>query len=250
MNDNKPWESLTVNERRYRYSPMYCGYIKTVNGRNIYNYYGYIGNLQMICNHVSEITNSNVPYGTVRRRIERGVPLMDAVSGPFYNMIPAHDPKHKCKALIVFDGVPMSVTELAVKYGVRPNTLIQRLRRGWSIEEAVGLCTRSKEPRLFCVDDNTGTIDELCFIYKISPKTVRSRLSQGWDISSSFKHPYCSKSRRISGTEQEVTYEGNTGSLFQMCKKYGIRPQSVYYRMNKYGLSKNEAFVVCVKGLV
>lgn len=42
--------------------------------------------------------------------------------------------------LVTFRGETMSVSALARRFGLKPTTLHERLRRGWEIERAVGLC--------------------------------------------------------------------------------------------------------------
>jgi hypothetical protein len=43
---------------------------------------------------------------------------------------------------VVFQGQLQSVKDLASRYGVAPTIVLARLRRGWDIEEALGIATR------------------------------------------------------------------------------------------------------------
>lgn len=40
--------------------------------------------------------------------------------------------------IVVFEGEKYTVSQLANKFNIKPNTLLYRLRRGWSVERAVG----------------------------------------------------------------------------------------------------------------
>lgn len=240
------WKTLTVNQQRYRGSPGYCGFVRTLNGMDLFNYYGFIGNLQLVCEHIAQIEQRDISYKTVKNRIERGISLEDAVSGEFYSMTKDNG-DGRCKYKLTLDGRQYSLRELADLYDVKPNTLFQRLKRGWSVEEAVGVKSRNMKPRFYVVDGMVGTINELSSYFGIEPKIVRYRLRSHWDVSSAFKHPYRKKGRLCKETGTEISYEGERGTLLRMCKNHGFNTQSVYYRMNRYGLSKEDAFAMCVK---
>lgn len=138
------WETLTVNERRYRYSKVYCGYVRSLDNCDLFNYFGYVGRLQVVCEHISDVEERPVPVRTVRNRLSRGVDFRDAVSGPFYKMDRFDKSGRRCKRFFNVEGKEMSMNELSSAYKVKSNTILQRLKRGWSIEEAVGICPRNK----------------------------------------------------------------------------------------------------------
>lgn len=228
------WNMLTVNQKRHRESDDYCGFVKTTNGVDLYNYYGYTGNLRIVCEHISKVESRQLNWKTVERRISRGIPFVSAISPTSY------------RKTITINGMPYSIKELSCRYGVKANTIVQRLKRGWSPEEAVGIVEHRKEAKHYIVDGVAGSLTDLSRYYGISPDTVRSRLCRHWDIESAFKLPYGDKSRTIKGTDKEILYDGQSGSLKQMCDLYGFPRHRVYYKISRYGMSKNEAFAACV----
>ena len=242
------WKSLTINQQRYRGSPTYCGYVRTLNGMDLFNYYGFIGSLQLVCEHIAQVEQRKISYKTVKNRVERGISFEEAISGEFYSMTKDHH-QCKCKYLLTLGDTQYSLSELAELYDIKPNTLFQRLKRGWSIEEAIGTKTRVEKTRFYVVDGLVGTIGELSSYFGIDPKTVRSRLRNHWDVSSAFKHPYRKKGRNSREVGTEISYGDERGTLLRMCKNHGFNTQSVYYRMNRYGLSKEDAFAMCVNTL-
>ena len=242
------WSALTVNERRLRNSENYCGFVKLTNGEPLFNYYGFIGRLGVVCSHISEVEGRNVPYKTVRRRIDKGVPFEDAVKADsFFSMKDARKKRRgiypKCKRQYELNGKMWSLHELSRKYKVPYKTLCQRFRRGWSIEEAVGLEKRVRT-QMYCVRGCEGTLSDLSLMFGISPKVVSSRLRRGWDVESAFLCPYKDINYR---RKDIVTYDGERGSLSFMCRKFDVCPQSVYYRMRRYGLNKDASFAECVR---
>lgn len=94
---------------------------------------------------------------------------------------------------ITYKGETMVVKDWATRLGLNPQSLIRRLRRGWSAEKAIETPMQPKEDRSLTIDGVTLTLDEWGKRYGIPGETLRKRIVKGWDPLTALTTPPDSK---------------------------------------------------------
>lgn len=87
-----------------------------------------------------------------------------------------------------YKGELKTATQWAEEYHINPHTLMDRIQRGWSVEEAI---TRPMQRKCKGVTFHgiTHTIKEWADIYKISPGVISYRLLHGWSVEDALSKP-------------------------------------------------------------
>ena len=74
------------------------------------------------------------------------------------------------------DGETKTADEWCMQYGVSRGTVSSRVKRGYSIEEAVKLSTKWSRGKVYEVNGDRGTLRQLCEKYDVIPETVMYRM--------------------------------------------------------------------------
>lgn len=105
------------------------------------------------------------------------------------------------------NGKTQCVSAWAEEIGLKPATLLERINRGWSVEESLttpvwrpGTVRRScnvspKNHLQFTIDGRKRSLSEWSRENGISPKAVWQRLKAGWDIERALRTPLMAKKR-------------------------------------------------------
>ena len=105
-------------------------------------------------------------------------------------------------------------------------------------------CRRKYEESQWEIDGVTKNAYEWCEEYNINRSTVDSRLRRGMSLKDALSTPIKSRSTAV--------YEafGERGTLTLLCERYGMREQTVLYRMKYRGMSLEEALTTpkCTNG--
>jgi len=109
------------------------------------------------------------------------------------------DPPSEGYKVYTINGITKNATEWARHYKMSPDTLIGRLNRGMTIEEAIA--TPIKAPELYTINGVSKNVIEWCKEYGISESTVRGRIIEGWDPIKAITTP---KSKPMTATFQGV----------------------------------------------
>lgn len=94
-----------------------------------------------------------------------------------------------------------TLKECAKFYKINPDTLVNRLNTGWSLEEAIGLKKRNKIPInniVVKIDGKTfNSVRDAAKAYGLNDHTVRCRIGRGWNIKDALKTSNVELSKKI-----------------------------------------------------
>ena len=84
---------------------------------------------------------------------------------------------------IEYNGKTLTIAELAEKTDIKYETLRRRIRRGWSIEQALNEPTRKTHiPKLITYKGKTKRLYEWAEELNIPYKTLHARIARGWNV--------------------------------------------------------------------
>lgn len=133
---------------------------------------------------------------------------------------------------LIYKGIKYkSEQELCEKTGVKISTLSKRLKKGWSIEEAVE--GKRKEP-IYINEDGIRffTYEEFCKFYEVALVTCHKKRRNG----------YTMKEIAEKKIKRAVDHLGNFyNTEKEMCEKYQISVTTYRARTKKYGWSIEKA---------
>ena len=176
-----------------------------------------------------------ISQDTFNFRLKAGWTLEEALTIPIYKYNSSYN---KC-----YDHLGneyKSTQEMCKKYNIDRNTYRNRIKRGWSIEEALTKPTSSLSASK--IQDHLGneynSLTEMCKAYKIRINTFRSRIERGSSIKDALTMPVASSTSKIQD------HLGNEyRSIKEMCKKYHIADSTYRDRINN-GWSVEEALTI------
>lgn len=123
--------------------------------------------------------------------------------------------------------------------GISPHGIQTRLRRGYSVEEAVE--TPVTEKTMFReYQGNLYTVAELTDKFAIeglNPRDVITRIQHGWDLERALKQPKGKKKQPFGIKEQTYEYNGrlyNSYELSQIHPELGLKSVDITTRVNFY----------------
>ena len=97
--------------------------------------------------------------------------------------------------------------------------------------------------RYYEINGEVKTLGDWCYEYGKSKTTVKTLMHNGLSLENALK---CPKSK--CGGGKKFTVNGFTGNLEEIGKKFGIRPQTIQYRMKYRGMSLEEAVTAPLEG--
>lgn len=137
-----------------------------------------------------------------------------------------------------------SIEEMCKYYHIKQITFYSRLKKDYSLEEALTIPVNEDKKPKQCQDHlgNTfGSFRKMCKYYNVNERTIKKRLERG----SSLKEALTTPTVKIS-PKQCTDHLGNTFESFRkMCKYYNIDHRTVNYRL-KNGDSLKEALTTSV----
>ena len=132
-----------------------------------------------------------------------------------------------------------SLKDMANAYGLSSSLLDSRLRRGWSLEEA--LTTPAKRFSIDHLGQKYNSDSEMARAWGILPATYRHRrVDLGWSLEEALTNGKCHNSNHRT-TGKEIHYNGIVyPSLVQLCKAKKLNAHTVQARLD-YGWTIEEA---------
>jgi len=147
---------------------------------------------------------------------------------------------HKGKCFDHLGNEYKNISEMCEYYNIKRNCFINRMQRGWSLEDAL---TKPVHGR---VEDHLGnkydTLLEMCKHYNIPYNIFKYRIRiYGWSLEDALTVPY-----------EADMYRDHLGNEFQsikdMCKHYKISTRTYFYRIRK-GYTLEEALTIQIRKL-
>jgi GIY-YIG catalytic domain len=128
-----------------------------------------------------------------------------------------------------------SVTELAARYGLVATKVQQRLRLGWTAEQAVGIEPRARlgsTGRPLTHDGiRYGSLAEASRALGLDPLTVTARVAKGYSVEDALNGNLRGHSGHRS---KSIEFRGREyGSREELCSQFGQRWGNVLRRMNR-----------------
>lgn len=132
-----------------------------------------------------------------------------------------------------------SYGELARDYGVNPSTFYYRIRRGYSLSDALKPSQYPERKTLIAPDGKQyPTIAAMARAYKLSRTNLSARLHRGLSIEEALVDSYKLKA--------VCDHKGNKyKSITDMCNAYGIN-RTTYISRIVYGKTKEQALTIPV----
>ena len=182
----------------------------------------------------------NLKYDKVKHRINRGWTLEEA-----FELVERKPREYKGKEITLEGKTFKSMIEACRYYNMPYNTIINRMRDDWTLEEAFELVER--ESKLYKGEEITlegktfKSIIEACKYYNLQIERVRSRLNKlGWTPEEAFEL-VDRDDNNIPITVLDIEFE----SISAACRYYNITSTLVYNRLDS-GWSVEEAFTTPV----
>ena len=189
----------------------------------VYTVNNFAGNLKQISERFK------INYGTLYRRINmQGMSIEEAVNTPigeFYTV----------------NGFTGNLNQIAKRFNLNYGTLRSRInKQGMSIEEAVN----TPVEEIHIVNGFTGKLKQIAERFNINNSTLRDRVNKGWSIEDSVNTPVKEQKER----EIKIyTVNGFTGNLKEIAKHFDIKYTTLINRINKRGMSIEEAVNTSIK---
>lgn len=134
---------------------------------------------------------------------------------------------------ITANGETLVVTDWARRIGVTPTTILDRIKRGRSEEEAVTMPKDVRNaPTTDVVDGEVLTIKQAAEKYQMDPRLIRTRMSQGHTMASAVAVP----SRGVGNKGKRVDVNGVSMSFTELSQMAGV-PYAVVLDRYKRGWS-------------
>lgn len=119
--------------------------------------------------------------------VEEALEIIERVS-PYSIESNNNHPNPLAKAINLENNMYKSVTQAATKYGIDPQRVYQRLKYGWSVEEAFELKDRPKKRKGISFS-GYSSIAEAAKENKINVTTLHQRIRKGWSQENALKTP-------------------------------------------------------------
>ena len=93
-------------------------------------------------------------------------------------------------------------SDLAREYNITPQRLIKRLKKGWSLDEAINIPVIRKERRLhkklYKYNNKIMSVKQLSEFSGLSQSTISKRLDRGWSIEEAIEIPNLRNNKKES----------------------------------------------------
>lgn len=156
-------------------------------------------------------------------------------------LIRAEQNKNKTTSLwIEYNGETKIQEDWARQYNISSSALNYRLKLGMSFEEAINKEV-SERTVLYRYNGEEKTTTELSTIAGVSPKTITERIRDGWTVEEAVETP------TAKNKSANLEWEGKTWSITDLAKHLGMSHQTLHGRLNKYGMTLEEAIKTPLK---
>lgn len=154
-------------------------------------------------------------------RLKRGWPLEKALTSPRGTV------NHSLR-IIEFQGKRQSLAEWSKQTGLDESVIAGRLKRGWTVEQALttpsyGKHNREYMKRLIEFQGRTQGVIDWARETGIPLETLRSRLKLGWTVERTLTTPYEKK--------QLLEFNGRSQSVAAWSRETGIPRTTIRYRL-------------------
>lgn len=124
---------------------------------------------------------------------------------------------------IIVNGEKGTISQMAIKYDIHKERIRDRLKRGWTPEEACEVTIRGKRSNDVIVDYNgvSKRLSDWSRDVNIEFSTLRYRLLNGWTPEEAFTTP----------TKPMYQVFGEVGSLSYFCRRFNIGKKIVSERL-------------------
>lgn len=169
----------------------------------------------------------------VINRLHNGWSLEDALTIPKRQRFNENSPKNKKKKMCIDheNRCFKNMTQMCKYWGVTRELYKDRIRRGWTIKDALTIPKGEYSPTFIESTDHTGrkfkTFSDMCKAYDISTNTVKDRLRRGWNLKIALTTP---PARKIVPCKDHLNIEYRC--LSDMCAAYNISLSLYYNRLS------------------
>jgi hypothetical protein len=129
--------------------------------------------------------------------------------------------------------VPLLTYAEQVSVVVPPTTVVDRVRRGWSVDEALVVPVESRDMGLVTYRGEQRRIQDLARERGLEPLVVYKRVKRGWDVDRALDTP----------VRQYKTYlwEGEQRSLAEIASLVGVDASRLWYKVGRRGMELSAA---------
>lgn len=180
----------------------------------------------------------HISQQTYRARVVHGWKTEDALTTPVSYVRRENKPSdHK-------GNLYETAREMCAVYGIPLKTYRARIQSGWSKKRALETPVRkNKIPPVDHHGRRYSSISGMCRVYHVRKNTFVYRMEHGWSLEDALTEKPGQKRKRNFVKDHLGNSYKNTE---EMCKKYGIKPCTYYYR-RKTGMSQKAALTMPVQ---
>ncbi len=142
--------------------------------------------------------------------------------------------------LYEIDGVEDTLSGWARRYGIKRQTVYERMRAGYPLRQALEM----RDGRLKKVHEIDGVVDTVEGWARrkgVDPQLVRRRMKQGSTLEEALSAPVRRHVWELDGRKHILTARGRTLDLVQWAKLLGVKRMALYMRLRNHGFDMEEA---------
>lgn len=130
-----------------------------------------------------------------------------------------------------------SMAAMCREYNIKPDTYTKRIKKGWSIQEALITGDTSRKECEDYLGNIYGSIGEMCNAYNITRAKYDHRIKAGWSIEDALTKPDAVYVPCTDHLGKEYS------CVSEMCKSWGVSVAKYNHRLRK-GMSQEEALTL------
>lgn len=148
--------------------------------------------------------------------------------------------KRKRNRLYEIDGVEDTLSGWARRYGIKRQTVYERMRAGHTIREA--LETRDGRARtLYEIDGVKDSLTGWARRKHIDTQVIYRRMKQGSTMEEALSMPVRQRAKVADGRKHILTARGRSLDLIQWAALLGVKRMALYMRLRNHGFDMEEA---------
>lgn len=148
--------------------------------------------------------------------------------------------KRKRNRLYEIDGVEDTLSGWARRYGIKRQTVYERMRAGATIRQALEM-RDGRRKKAYEIDGVMDTVEGWARRKGIDPQVIRRCMKQGHTLEEALDMPVRRQVRELDGRKHFLTARGRTLDLIQWAALLGVKRMALYMRLRNHGFDMEEA---------
>lgn len=149
-------------------------------------------------------------------------------------------PRRSRNQLYEIDGVEDTLSGWARRYGIKRQTVYERMRAGRTIREALEM-RDGRARKLYEIDGVEDSLTGWARRKHIDTQVIYRRMKRGSTMEEALSMPVRRQVRELDGRKHILTARGRTLDLIQWAKLLGVKRMALYMRLRNHGFDMEEA---------